>query len=274
MSRPYSFLWHLGRAVFFQAFRPSFFMAVFTTYFDASGNKRTSVLTVAGFVSRVSKWDRFNSEWSAILSREHVTSMHMTDFASTEKQFKSWRGQSERRRKFISDLTDCIRRNTNKGFAASVYISDYNEVDKEYMVREALGQPFTLCAPTCLGALKSWAERKHMKPEQVLVLIERGDDDQAEFIKVARIDGFKVVCLNKEDAQAFQAGDIAGWKSRIVLQNVVFAPVVTREDAEKIVRSLDPIRKILRVNQGFDKSGLLRICAKGGIPRRGALRMR
>jgi hypothetical protein len=89
-------------------------------------------------VSRVGKWDRFDSEWSAILAREGVKSMHMTDFASSKKQFKSWRGQSERRRKFISDLTDCIKRNTNKGFATSVYVSDYNEVDAEYTLKKAV----------------------------------------------------------------------------------------------------------------------------------------
>jgi hypothetical protein len=249
-------------------------MAVFTAYFDASGNKRMPVLTVAGFVSRVRKWDRFNDEWSAILSREQVPSMHMTDFVSSQKHFSSWRGESDRRRRFISDLTDCIKRNTNKGFATSVFVSDYDEVNADFMMSEHIGQPFTLCARTCLGVLKAWAAEKNTKPEELLVLIEQGDDDQGEFQRFARTDGFKVVPLNKEDAQAFQAGDIAGWKSRAVLHNAAFAPVGSREDAEKIVRSLDPIRSILHANQGFDKANLLRLCAKAGVPRRGGLRMR
>jgi hypothetical protein len=268
MSRPYSFLRHLGRAIFFGDFRDSFYMAMFTAYFDASGNKRMPVLTVAGFVSRVAKWDRFNDEWSAILSGEQVSSMHMTDFVSSKRQFASWRGQSDRRRKFISDLTDCIKRNTNKGFAASLFIDDYNEVNAEFKVSEHFGQPFTLCSRTCLGALKVWADKKKVKPEHLLVFIEQGDDDQGEFQRFAREDGFKVIPLEKKDAQAFQAGDVAGWKSRTVLHNAAFAPVADREEAEKIVRSLDPIRPIIQANQGFDKANLLRLCNKAGIPRR------
>ncbi len=54
-------------------------MAIFSAYFDASGTKRTKVLTVAGFVSRASKWDRFNVEWSAIfVGQKEVASLHMT----------------------------------------------------------------------------------------------------------------------------------------------------------------------------------------------------
>jgi hypothetical protein len=35
-----------------------------SAYFDTSGNKRSPVMTMAGFVSRVDKWDHFQREWS------------------------------------------------------------------------------------------------------------------------------------------------------------------------------------------------------------------
>lgn len=65
---------------------------VFTAFFDASGTKRARVLTVAGFVSRASKWTRFEEEWKAILSPFGLTSFHMTDFVSSAglyAQFKT-----------------------------------------------------------------------------------------------------------------------------------------------------------------------------------------
>ena len=262
-----SFLRHVCQALFVRAYKESLPVAVFSAYFDASGNKRARVLTVAGFLSRVSKWERFDNEWADILSSEGVSAMHMTDFASSGGEFKSWRGQSDRRREFISRLSNCIRRNTNKGFASSVILADWREVDAEFMLSEA-GQPFTLCMRACLGGLARWATKRDIKTESMLVAIEQGDDDQAELIRMARSDGFKVVPLDKRDVIAFQAGDMAGWKSRTILQDAVTGPLENEEDAEKIIRSLDPIRPIVQNNGGFDGEALRNMCIKGKIPLR------
>jgi hypothetical protein len=39
-------------------------MAMFSSYFDTSGNKRSAAMTTVGFVSRVKKWDHFPSSRS------------------------------------------------------------------------------------------------------------------------------------------------------------------------------------------------------------------
>lgn len=243
-------------------------VAVFSAYFDASGTKSGQpVLTVAGFVGRITKWDRFNSEWSSILSKEKVTAMHMTDFAASQDEFISWKGQTERRRKFISKLAECIKRNTNKGFASSVIVSEYRDVNAKFALSERIGAPYTLCTRACLGALKIWAKKKKVRPENLLVFVEQGDQDQGELIRWAdKEDGITVVPLLKEKVQAFQAGDMAGWKTRAALQKV--PGMRTEEDRDNILRSLDPIRPIVQRNAGFDKEALLRICSKSGIPLR------
>ncbi len=82
----------------------------------------------------------------------------------------------------------------------------------------------------------------------MLVAIEHGDDDQGELKLQAQRDGFKIVSLTKEDVIAFQAGDMAAWKSRTVLQNTVYGPLKSEEDAVNIIRSLDPIRAIVQNN--------------------------
>ena len=73
----------------------------FSAYFDASGTKRSPILTVAGFVGRASKWERFNREWNEILVREGVGFMHMTEFVSSRSEFSSWKGQTDRRRECV-----------------------------------------------------------------------------------------------------------------------------------------------------------------------------
>jgi hypothetical protein len=243
-------------------------VAVFSAYFDASGTKSESaVLTVAGFVARIPKWDRFNQEWKAILAEHNVTQMHMTDFAASRQEFVSWKGQTERRREFVSRLARCIKRNTNKGFASSVILSEYRGVDARFALRERVGKPYTLCTRACLGALKAWAKKKNVKPNHILVFVEQGDEDQGELIRwAAKEDGFTVVPLLKGKAQAFQAGDLVGWKTRIALQNV--PRMKSEEDRDNILRSLDPIKPIVQRNAGFDEEALLKICTKSGIPPR------
>src|ERR1035441_1359120 len=107
--------------------------AVFDAYFDASGDRNKSVLTMAGFVSRKKKWERFEDTWKALLPPT-VNMFHMTDFVNSRKGWESWKGpeHSQRRAVLIDNLAECIKSATNKGFAQSVRISHYEECDKEY----------------------------------------------------------------------------------------------------------------------------------------------
>lgn len=264
----YSLLRHIGKAVYFGSYRDSQLMVVFSAYFDASGNKRKTVLTVVGFVARVKKWDRFNDEWNAILKSEGVSAMHMTDFVSSKGEFISWNGQSKRRKAFIAALANCIRRNTNKGFGASVVLQDYNSIDQQFTLRERVGQPYTLCMRTALGGLRRWAEKKSAPLDRILVFIEQGDEDQAELVKHAREDGFKVIPLFKEDAVAFQAGDVAAWKFRTAIHNAAYAPLSSVEDIASIIRSLEPIKSVVQKTGAFNKAALRSLCQLDNIPRR------
>jgi len=241
---------------------------MFTSYFDASGTKRASVLTVAGFISRVGKWDRFNDQWSAILASEGVPSFHMTDFVSSKKVFSGWKGQTERRKKFVANLADCIRKNTNKGFGHSVVISDFDEINEGFMLREHAGTPFVMSVRTCLGGVKKWALKKKVPTDHILVMVEKGDEDQGELVDRARLEGFKVIPMLKSDTVAFQAGDMAAWKFRTAIHEVSYGPIAVVEDLENIKRSLEPVQKLVQNNGVFERESLLKLCEVAKIPRR------
>lgn len=243
--------------------------AIFSAYFDASGSKSEHrILTVAGFVSRARKWDKFDEKWSAILKSFKVGAMHMTDFASSGGEFKDWKGKSELRRDFMDQLVKCIKNYTNKGFASSVVIPDYNEVNREYMLSEKIGQPYTLCAMACLGALALWARKKHINVAEMIIAVEHGDQDQGELVGLAQKDGMTVIPVPKEKAQAFQAGDIVAWKSRTAIQQALYGPARSMEDLDSVMRSLKPINSIVQRNGGFDKERLLQYCKKKGVKKR------
>jgi hypothetical protein len=269
MIRGYSLLRHVGQSVLFGAYKDSLPMAVFTAYFDASGDKQKRVLAVAGFVATVTQWTRFDEDWKAILDGEGVTAMHMTDFASSQREFASWKNESERRKQFVDRLSRCIKRRTNKGFASSVVLSDYEAKNGEFRLRETVGQPFTLVMMSCLGGLKKWAYRKKVSPGRVLVYIEQGDQDQRELIKrAASRDGFTVIALPKDKSRAFQAGDMVAWKSRTAVQDATDRPLESIEDFRSIVRSLALIKHIVQDNGVFDEEALRNLCTNENVPLR------
>jgi hypothetical protein len=200
-----SLLRHISRAVLFAKYRGAR-MAMLTAYFDASGKDRLPVLTVAGFISHVKKWDRFEGEWRRILTRYGVSEMHMTDFASSRGQFCAWKGQTEKRRAFISELASCVKRNVNKGFSCSVVAADYRKVNREYRLSEEFGSPYELCGGSCLGGVLKWALNKKINPTSVVVCIEDGDDGKGGLMDLGRSGGFKIIPLAKADSKAFEAG--------------------------------------------------------------------
>jgi hypothetical protein len=127
--------------------------AAYVAYFDASGHSnRQKVVTVAGFVSTVKKRARFDIEWNAFLENEGIDIFHMTDFASSQRQFAGWKGQSDRRRVFIEQLVQCVRKNVNKAFRTSLLIDDFNEVNRIFRLEETIGRPTDAHMPSAGGS--------------------------------------------------------------------------------------------------------------------------
>ena len=100
------------------------------------------------------------------------------------------------------------------------------------------------------------------------MMIEQGDDDQGQFMRYARLAGTKVTKMTKEDANAFQAGDLAGWKHRTVIQNVSYGKITTIEQGNHIIQSLEQIDPIVQSGGVFDEKALRGICEASGIARR------
>ena len=145
--------------------------AVFDAYFDASGDRNKSVLTMAGFVSRKKKWERFEDTWKALLPPT-VKLFHMTDFVNSRKGWESWKGpeHSQRRAVLMANLAECIKSATNKGFAQSVRISHYDECDKEYKLTEHYGHAYGVLGMGCLGKLEKWAANKKIDKRNIVCI--------------------------------------------------------------------------------------------------------
>jgi hypothetical protein len=261
----YSIVKHLARAIYFGAYRTAH-IAVFTAYFDASGDKRQKVLTFAGFVSRIQKWDRFDREWSDMLARYGVPSLHMSEFVSSSGAFSAWRGQSEKRKLFIDEAVSCVKHNTNKGFACSIILSEHNEINAKYRLAEYAGKPYSLCGVMAIAMVREWAKKKRTDPKKILYMIEDGDEDRGQLIERSKRDGYKVFPLAKLEAQAFQAADMVAWKAMSALREAENKGRLTLDEYNSIARSLEPISPVVHSNSVVSGDKLQLLCNDNGIP--------
>jgi hypothetical protein len=217
-------------------------MAIFSAYFDASGHPdQSDVLTVAGYAAAVENWIKFENEWKKILGGEGVTAFHTTDFVSGQGEFVGWGGKDpekvERRKRFVQQLMDCTDKLCAKFFRTSVYLRDYNRVNAESKLEEAVGKPYALCGSSAAYFLRLWANDLGVL-DTLLYYFENGDKDKGDLMRVhKKAFGREPKFLEKSEAKAFEAADFNAWKMRTALQESG-KPTHTIEKGVKLLDSL------------------------------------
>jgi len=247
-------------------------MVIFSAYFDASGHPdQTDVLTVAGYAAAVDSWVRFDIEWRAILDCEGVTAFHMTDFASGGGEFATWKGKEpekvERRRRFVEQLTLCLQRNCPKFFRVSLFIPDYELVNREYALSETIGLPYAVCCGQVTFSLRQWAADLGAL-DTLLYFFEDGDKDKGDFEKRHKSAyGKNPKFLDKTEAIAFQAADFNAWKMRTVLHEAN-KPTHTLEVGNNLLRSMSVLENVRKEAGVLNRWSFHRFCETTGVPKR------
>jgi hypothetical protein len=166
---------------------------------------RTLALTMAGYVSDVTKWTKLEEHWQQILSAHNIMFFHMTDCVSFRGEFANWRDKPDVRKRVINDLTECARRFTNKRFSASVVIHDYNRVDAEYQLHEHIGHPYSLCGTSCIEHVRTWARNRSVEANDITFVFEAGDEHKGDFQEICqRRFGIAPLFRLKKDVERFR----------------------------------------------------------------------
>jgi hypothetical protein len=189
-------------------------MTAFTAYFDGSGSPddpNTPVLTVAGFVATTEQWIEFERNWKDACTDFGVSALHMRDFSHSKREFESWKGDIEKRDRFMRRLVSIIRTRVRNSFASVVVLKDYAEMSNSYQGFEM--KPYTLAASTCMDKVRRWADRQHVDKSLIAYVFEDGDADQGDFAHEAKRD-FQVdpIFLAKKETPAFQAADLLAYE--------------------------------------------------------------
>lgn len=257
-------------------------MAMFyAAYFDASGkHEGYRVLTIAGAVSPLKKWSRFEKQWNKVLLDEGVTEFHATDFAAGQGEYRDWKGDKVRRKEFLERLVAIIRANVNKLFSVSVELAAWDKINSEYCFAEHFYSPYSLAGFAVIDQTLRWAKNKKLKPPEFI--FEDGDDGWSGLLELCKWDPITPIRLPKAKAVPCQVGDMLAWKSRITATNTLGK---LREmertgnyDEETILTiqsDLQSLSKLQQVCPGstnlFAPETLLSMCRKNNIRRRTAI---
>jgi hypothetical protein len=232
---------HALHAVWFNAYKVRNLVFVanrVTGYFDASGGKEHPIVIVAGYLSTVGKWKRFDTEWRKILKRKefNVPYFHMNEFAHSTGAFADWKGNEQRRRRFIDALIGVIVRHCKAGFACGIKDEIWSLMDDKWPLTELYGCAFALAGRDCVNKTHFWAEQAHnYKRNEVRCVFEDGDKGKGHLIRAVEEankpspifePGRPKPELDHPGTPALQAADFASWELlKAILSGKEHSPV-------------------------------------------------
>jgi hypothetical protein len=91
--------------------RDNHIMVMLRAYFDNSGQEddpQHKVCSLAGFVTTVKKWRKFDKLWKQTLRQYKVPYLHMKEFAPNIDPFEKFKDDEQGRRQFIKSLIDIM----------------------------------------------------------------------------------------------------------------------------------------------------------------------
>jgi hypothetical protein len=193
-------------------------MVEFTAFFDESGTHDSApILCMGGLVLENEAAKQLSVRWKEMLDGYGLPFFRMAACAHGAKPFD--RLDKDQRIAVETEAISIIRSAIKFGFAVSVYPSQF---DKTVPHSPEIGSPYSLCAHTCLTAVRGWANRFNIEGK-ISYVFEAGHRSQAEANGIM-IRLFKKPNLRAEHRYAghsfadksvvlpLQAADIIAWQ--------------------------------------------------------------
>ena len=210
-------------------------MAMFTAYFDASGNYQSpTAMFVSGAVASTDDWIAFEAEWLALLDANGMKPpFHMKDFKSGAHPYEAWKNKLAKQQKFELAALDLIQRRAWYTFAQGIVIPDFDRMHATFDIPKSepwgktINKPLAHCGVAVVLRLNEWVQREAKKGKldmqgDLEIIFDRGDMHRGELASALR-DVFSVEPGFKEAAKfaPLQAADMLAWYHRRAVDDYV-----------------------------------------------------
>jgi hypothetical protein len=262
----YSATKHIAMAVFGCDWKEDL-LVMLTGYFDESGDsEKQPGFGIGGFVCPAQKWLGFNKKWSAVLDKFEVSHFHMKDFAHSNGEFKSWKGNEGKRNSFIKKLVAAARSHISFGACSNIWCESYAKLNREYELEETVS-PYVLCALRCVDLTIKWGVPRGYKREQMRFVFEDGSNiPKGQLYEWMEREGFSAPIFEpKKSHRGLELADFSAWEHTKVIRRLA------DKDFAPFRKSLVALNKIPNESGVFFEQHIRAICVNNGIPRRGKL---
>ena len=174
-----------------------------TFAFDAAGDGKTPLLTVAGFAASAANWHQFSTEWNDRLKQDGIEYFHATDLDEFWGPFRHWKGNPKRemlKQSLREDLMDIIHRNVFEKFGCTIVNNLFGQMSAE-LRREFALCAYSLAGRTCEKRAREWGVKTFGggKPVPVELVFESGDKGYGNLQKNLGQGRFKPIFRPKKD---------------------------------------------------------------------------
>ena len=206
-------------------------MAMFTAYFDASGNGVDQPhVVVSGYIASYLQWKLIDGAWRNYHKARGVElPFHAADLmaAISNPNYKNQTNArqdyvhlAENRRDaedFVVDLSALELTMVNCAITAIVPMGIYKGVSSLLELREVV-PPYALAARMCIDLVRQW-EHTFGVSERVECIFEEGDFEQGKFTKLMIDEGMPVPIYKKKiEFVGLQAADLYAWERAVFVK--------------------------------------------------------
>lgn len=177
-------------------------MAIVTAYFDESDSKTASV--VSGLAATSDRWEAFHRDWSRLLAKYKLSALHMKDYAHSNGEFESWRGDEMKRAAFLRGVIEIISRRVM--IAVGVVID--REAFKKTIAREPQILDFYKDEYTTAGFMSillacKWGDNCGFT-EPIDFVFDRGNSKRKNFESA-----YDIACLSQSSERSADLGALS-----------------------------------------------------------------
>lgn len=195
-------------------------MIVLHGYFDESGTHEDSdSIVLAGFLSTIDQWERFETEWNEALAEYELSFFHMTDFAVKAGVYADWTEDVRRAR--LGHLMGIIGNYTIRSYGVSLSKKIF-EAAFSTSAQRFIDSPYSFAAKCCFLLVAS--DLRQMGSEVWAThVLEDGARGKGEVLAAYEAlteipngkDSTRILSLRFEDKRNFvplQAADILAYE--------------------------------------------------------------
>jgi len=188
VNSAYSLIEHLGKTLWASRWREGC-LAVYSAYFDASGQETDKYVAVSGFIVHANTWIDWERDWLECLVRREIVNkhgdpeFHMSDCANCEYFFEGWEETREQERQhLLHDLADIISSHLSRKASCIIKVDEYiKHIDQDLREDFGMSGAYVLGGRTCAARIKEWCKKEKLPAlPDVKFFFEHGDPKELQ----------------------------------------------------------------------------------------------